>query len=211
MKTILLSMSFAVSVFATTVSSITCSSQTATVNSTAHGLVASQGFELTGTSAQFNGTAVTVTANAFTFTVPTGTACSIYTSGYTTVAPAQQIITLPATPNPPQGTVTMNYYYWFTTVYPNPLSCNLGTSGTQCPVSQWPSANAAQNAALVAGTTVELPGHFTVPANTIASAVQTQAATQYAAMQVGFAGYLLAPSACFNGITWILASGGTCQ
>ena len=72
-----------VSLSATTVTSVTCSGQTATVNATAHGLVASQGFELTGTSAQFNGTAVTVAANSFTFTVPAGSLCSTYTSGYT--------------------------------------------------------------------------------------------------------------------------------
>ena len=91
MKTIIAVLLAAVSLSATTVTSITCSGQTATVNATAHGLVASQGFELTGSAAQFNGTAYTVTTNAFTFKVPAGTACSTYTSGYTTVGPAIQI------------------------------------------------------------------------------------------------------------------------
>ena len=55
MKRLILFFFLVLVVNAATVSSITCSGQTATVNATAHGLIASQGFELTGTAAQFNG------------------------------------------------------------------------------------------------------------------------------------------------------------
>ena len=191
-----------VSLSATTVTSVTCSGQTATVNATAHGLVASQGFELTGTSAQFNGTAVTVAANSFTFTVPAGSLCSTYTSGYTSVNPAQQIIELPGVANPGKGTVTENFLFWFTTVFPNPIPCNLQPNGTTCPVSAWAGANAAQNAAIIAGTTVEMFGSLTVPASTSASSVQTQVITQYNTMQTGFANFLLAIGYCYNGSAW---------
>jgi len=193
---------------AATISSITCNGQTATVNATAHGLVASQGFELTGTAAQFNGTVVTASANSFTFSATaSGVTCSSFTSGYTSVSPAVQIIDLPSQANPTNATVTFHYLLWFTTVYPTPLPCNLGTNGTTCPVSAWTGANAAQNAALVAGTTVELQGGFTVPASTSSASVSTQIVAPYNAMQAGFAGYLLAGGYCFNGTTWVT----TCQ
>jgi hypothetical protein len=199
MKRYFLLLSLAVSLQAATATSITCSGQTATVNATAHGLVASQGFELTGASPQFNGSVVTAATNSFTFTVPVGTACSIYTSGYTAVAAAQQIIELPGTANPQNGTVSENMLGWFTTVYPNPLPGNTK--------SVWSGANAAQNAAIVAGTTVEMYISFTVPANTSAASVQSQALTLYNTMQAGFAGYLLATGYCYNGTAWST----TCQ
>jgi hypothetical protein len=211
MKTILALFALAVGLQATTVTSITCSGQTATVNATAHGLVASQGFELTGTSPQFNGTAVTVTTNSFTFTVPTGTACSTYTSGYTAVNAAIQLVQLPGVANPSNATVTEQVLGWFTTAYPNPLPCNLGANGTTCPVSAWPSANAAQNAAIVAGTTVEMYIPLTVAANTAATSVQSQLQTLYNNMQTGFAGYLLAQGYCYNGSAWVAAAAGSCH
>lgn len=186
---------------ATSVSSITCSGQTATVNATAHGLAASQGFELTGTAAQFNGTVLSATTNSFTFNVATGM-CLTFTSGYTSVNPAQQIIELPGVANPGQGTVQENFLFWFTTVYPNPLPCNLPPSGTGCPQSVWAGASPAQNAAIVAGTTVEMYGTLNVPANTSATSVQSQAIAQYQTMQTGFAGYLLATGYCYNGSGW---------
>jgi len=197
MRTILLSLILSASALATTVTSITCSGQTATVNATAHGLIASQGFELSGTAPQFNGTAATVTTNAFTFLVPTGTPCSTYTSGYTAVGPAQQIIEQAGFPNPSAATVTIHPIYWFTTQFPVPLSCT-----PSCPTSQWAGANAAQNAAIVAGTTVELTGNIIVPATTTALTLQGLVQSQYTAMQVGFANFLLAAGYCWNGTTW---------
>ena len=213
-KTILLSLIFAIGAFATTVSSITCSGQTATVNSTAHGLITSQGFSLSGTAGTFNSTAWTVTANAFTFMLPTGTPCSGFTSGYAAVVPAKQIINLISNANPTSATVTLNYLHWFTTAYPNPLPCTLPltvqngdgtttTTNTGCPKSVWPGASAAENAAIVAGTTVETYGQLTVAANTSAATVQTTIISQYNAMQAGFAGYLLAGGYTWNGTAWV--------
>ena len=210
MKTLILSLILSISAFATTVTSITCSGQTATVNATAHGLVASQGFSLSGTSPTFNSTAWTVTANAFTFMLPASLPCSGFTSGYTAVVPAKQIIDLSSTANPGAATVTLNYLYWFTTAYPNPLPCTLPvtsgtppvTTNTGCPQSVWAGASVAENAAIVAGTTVETYGQLTIPAATSAATVQTTVISQYNAMQVGFAGYLLAGGYFWNGSAW---------
>ena len=202
MKTIILSLVLSLSAFGATVSSITCSGQTATVNATSHGLVASQGFSISGTAGTFNSTVSSTTANAFTFVLPTGTACSGFTSGYTTVVPAKQIIDLSSSANPANATVTLNYLYWFTTAYPNPLPCTLVTTNTGCPQSVWPNASAAENAAIVAGTTVETYGNLIVAASTSSSTVTTQVISQYNAMQTGFSNYLLAGGYFWNGSTW---------
>jgi hypothetical protein len=198
-KTILAIIILSVAGFAsTTVTSITCSGQTATVNSTAHGLVASQGFSLSGTSATFNSTASSITPNAFTFLLPTGTSCSGFTSGYTSVQAAKQIIKISSTLNPLAGTVTISYLEWFTTSLPNPCTAN-------CPLgSTWPNSSAAENAAIVAGTTVEVYGQLTLPANTSAASAQTSVQSQYSTMQAAFANFLTAGNGYwFNGTTWV--------
>jgi hypothetical protein len=64
------------------------------------------------------------------------------------------------------------------------------------------TASAAENAALVAGTTVETQGQLTVGASMLASAVTAQIISQYNAMQAGFAGYLLAGGYYWNGLAW---------
>ena len=202
MKTLLAILVLSISAFATTVTSITCSGQTATVNATAHGLVASQGFSLSGSAGTYNSTAWTVTANAFTVMLPASLPCSSFTLGYTAVVPAKQIIDLSSTANPANATVTLNYLYWFTTAYPNPLPCTLPPDGATCPKSVWPGASVAENAAIVAGTTVETYGQLTIPATTSAATVQTTVISQYNAMQVGFAGYLLAGGYFWNGSAW---------
>jgi hypothetical protein len=210
MKTIVLSLVLSIAAFGATVSSITCAGQTATVNATAHGLVASQGFSLAGTAASFNSSISSVTTNAFTFVLPAGTACSGFTSGYTSVAPAKQIIDISSNANPANATVTLNYLYWFTTAYPNPIPCDLPvtsgdppvTTNTGCPQSVWARASAAENAAIVAGTTVETYGSLTIPASTSAATVQTTVISQYNAMQAGFANYLLAGGYSWNGTAW---------
>ena len=205
MKTILAILVLSALASATTVTSITCNGQTATVNATAHGLIASQGFSLSGTAATFNGTASTVSANSFTFVPP---ACSGFTSGYTAVVAAKQIIDIGATPNPlaPGGpTVTLSYLGWYTTVYPTALCTSAGVPIpplTTCPVSQYPAISPAEQAALWAGTTVELQNQVTYPAATSASTVSSGAVTQYNAMQAGFAGYLLAGGYYWNGTAW---------
>ena len=202
MKTLITLLIFGLSLQAATVSSITCSGQTATVNATAHGLVASQGFSLSGTAGTFNSTASTVTANALTFVLPAGTACSGFTSGYSAVVPAKQIIDLNSAANPANATVTLNYLYWFSTAYPNRLPCTLPPDGATCPQSVWPGASAAENASIVAGTTVETYGQLTLPASTSSGTATTQVIAQYNAMQAGFSNYLLAGGFFWNGLTW---------
>ena len=194
MKTTALLFVISVMAQAATVSSITCSGQTATVNATAHGLVASQGFSLSGAATAFNSTTSTVTTNALTFVLPSGTACSGFTSGYTTIVPAKQIIELGATASAGNATVILNYVYWFTTQFPNPLPSTT--------VSVWSGASAAEIAAIVAGTTVEIPGQLTLPATTSATAAQTATISQYNATQTGFGNFLLAGGYFWNGLTW---------
>jgi hypothetical protein len=194
MKTIFATIILTVGLSATTVTSITCSGQTATVNATAHGLVASQGFSLSGTAATFNSTTSTVTTNALAFVLPSGTACSNFTSGYTTIVPAKQIIELGATASAGNATVILNYVYWFTTQFPNPLPSST--------VSVWSGASAAETAAIVAGTTVEIPGQLSLPATTTATGAQTAVTAQYNATQTGFANFLLAGGYFWNGLTW---------
>ena len=208
MKTIIAILMISVAGFATTITSITCSGQTATVNATAHGLIASQGFSLSGTAATFNSTASSVSTNAFTFVLPAGTACSGFTSGYTAVVAAKQIIDIAATPNPMAvggPTVTLTYLGWYTTVYPTPLCTPTGVPIpplTTCPASQYAAISPSEQAALWAGTTVELQNQVTYPAATSASTVSSGAVTQYNAMQSGFAGYLMAGGYFWNGTAW---------
>src|ERR1017187_3463733 len=157
MKNILAILILSAVASATTVSSITCSGQTATVNATAHGLVASQGFSLSGTAATFNSTASTVTTNSFTFVLPAGTPCSGFTSGYTAVVGAKQIIDIGATPNtmaPGGPTGTLSYLGWYTTVYPTALCTPAGVPIAPvktCPLSNYPAISTAEQAALWAG------------------------------------------------------------
>jgi len=208
MKTIIAILMLSATGFAATVSSITCSGQTATVNATAHGLIASQGFSLSGTAATFNSSASSVSANSFTFVLPAGTACSGFTSGYTAVVAAKQIIDIAATPNPLAvggPTVTLTYLGWYTTVFPTALCSSAGVPIpplTTCPVSQYTAISPAEQAALWAGTTVELQNQVTYPASTPTATVSSGAVTQYNAMQAGFAGYLLAGGYFWNGTVW---------
>jgi hypothetical protein len=268
------------SMFATTVSSITCSGSTVTVNATAHGLSAVQGFILSGTEPQFDGTVgLNPTTNAFTFALPVWATCASFTSGYSAVVPQQQIIQLPGVPIPSAGQVNEQALFEFTTIYPNQLACNQATapasmtvasnigtittgtttaytigqsislsgsattavnttymvaslvwpnkitvstsgvsdgtytgltinSGTVCPQSKYANASAALNAAIVAGTTVEMYGQLTYPANTSGATIQTAFISQYQTMQAGFTGGLLAIGYCYSGGAGFVVCGG---
>jgi len=210
MKTLFAVLIISISGFATTVSSITCSGQTATVNATAHGLIASQGFSLSGTSPTFNSTTGTVTANSFTFTLPAGTACSGFTTGYTAVAPAKQIINVSSFVNS-QGNITINYISWYTVTNAVPLACNLPvtsgnppvTTNTGCPVSQWAGASAAENAAILAGTTIEVPGSTTFAASTSSTMLSGNLVALYNAAQASYtSGFLGYAGYWWNGTAW---------
>ena len=203
MKNILAILILSAVASATTVTSITCSGQTATVNSTAHGLIAGQGFSLSGTAATFNSTASTVTTNSFTFVLPVGTACSGFTSGYTAVIPAKQIINVSSFVTA-AGNITINYVSWYTVTAPTPLACSLGTSDTGCPVSQWNGASAAENAAIVAGTTIEVPGSITFAAGAASATISTNLVSQYNAAQASYtSGFLGYAGYWWNGTAWV--------
>jgi hypothetical protein len=82
------------------------------------------------------------------------------------------------------------------------LAQALGVAGNVCPQSVWSGASAAENASIVAGTTVEYYGQVTNLASTAAATVSGQAITQYNAMQAGFANFLLAGGYYWNGLAW---------
>ena len=178
------------------------------MNATAHRLIASQGFSLSGTAATFNSTASTVTANSFTFVLPAETACSSFTSGYTAVVAAKQIIDIPATPNPlapggpyrdvdlpglvhhriPHGIMHLRRCANSSTDDMPSESIRLDhSSGTGCAMGGYDGGIAKSS-------------HLSClhPAAT----VSTGAVTQYNAMQAGFAGYLLAGGYFWNGTAW---------
>ena len=187
------------------VSSITFNGQTVTVNATAHGLVASQGFSLSGTAPTFNSTIKTVTTNSFTFALPaTGPQGALFTSGYTAVQAAKQIIKLSSVAQPLAGKVTLNYLMWFTTSLPIPPAGVDADGNPLASPSQWPLASAAELAALAAGTTVEFPGTLTIPAATSAASAQTQVEAQYNTMQAAYANFLMAGNGYWwNGTAWV--------
>ena len=178
------------------------------MNATAHGLVASQGFSLSGTAATFNSSASSVSANSFTFVLPAGTPCSGFTSGYTAVVAAKQIIDIAATPNPLAlggPTVTLTYLGWYTTAYPTALCSSTGVPIpplTTCPVSQYVFDQSSGTGCVVGWHDggIAKSGHLygLHPAATVSGG----AVTQYNAMQAGFAGYLLAGGYFWNGTTW---------
>ena len=202
-KQIAILLIFATSVFATTVSSVTCAGQTATVNATAHGLVAGQGFSLSGTSPTFNSTASTVTANSLTFVLPAANPCSGFTSGYTAIKAAKQIINLSSFVTG-QGNITINYVSWFTLINPAPLTCNLGPSNNQCPTSVWSGASAAENAAIVAGTTLEVQGSVTISPATPSATISANLVSAYTVAQASYiSGFLGYAGYWWNGTAWV--------
>ena len=78
----------------TSITSTTVAGSTITVNATAHGLVANQGFCIAGSSVSTDnvcGVVAGASANSFTFTSATALACS---SSCGTVTAAKQVIVL---------------------------------------------------------------------------------------------------------------------
>jgi hypothetical protein len=189
MKTIILAFLLAVSLSAASISGITCAGGVATVT-VANSLVASQGFEITGTSVStynINGTAVAANSTSFTFK----TACAGSATGGT-FAPAVQIINNGVAPN--ASGATISYIFWLTTTAP-----------TACPscTSTFANINAAQLAAIQAGTTVEQTGSFGVSVGQSPTAMNAQILSLYAAAQssisLGLSQYV---GWCYNGSGW---------
>lgn len=189
MKRALLIFLLAIAARAATISTITCTSGVATVT-VANALIASQGFEITGSSVStynINGTAVSATSTSFTFNVT----CNGSATGGT-FNPAQQILVLSLKVN--GGVLTATEIFWNTTITPQP-----------CPgcTSTWPTATAAQIAAIQTGTTIESQQFFNVPITTSTTALNTLVTTQYNTIQSAYAGNLLQYIGfCYNGSTW---------
>lgn len=213
MKTILLSLFVALGLAqSATISTITCSGQAVTVNATAHGIVQYQGFSITGSSVStynLNGTAATATTNAFTFTQPAGTSCNGSATGGTVTA-AKQIINVSSTAA--GNAITINALFWNTTIVPVPLACPIPTGGTQpvCPTSAWSGASAAENAAIVAGTTIESPQAFSFNSSTSPLTLSNQIAASFNAIQssyssgfLGYAGYWWAGGLSGGNPVWV--------
>ena len=202
-KTLLLALFVSTQLFAagTPITTITCTAQVVTVNSTAHGIAQYQGFSISGTSVgtyNINSTAGTASANVFTFTLPVGTSCNGSATGGT-VLPAKQIININSQPVATSGNISIQYVFWNTTVKPVPLVCS-----PTCPVSSWSGASAAENAAIVAGTTVESPGSITISASTPALTISSMLTTQYANVQASYtSGFLAYSGWWWNGSAWI--------
>lgn len=174
----------------TSITGISCTGNIATVT-VANTLVASQGFEIAGSSVSaynINGTAATANSTSFTFAV----ACSGSATGGT-FQPAWQVITLAIVPTNSGFTITDAL--WLTTTTP-----------TACPgcTSAVPGITAAQLAALQAGTTVEQVVTFGVLATETTAQMNTQVQTLYNNAQASFAagGLTKFVGWCFNGSAW---------
>ena len=186
-------------VHSASISTMTCSGGTVTVNATAHGLVSQQGFSITGSNVpayNINSTAASVSANSLTFKLP----CSGSASGGTIQA-AKQIINIGSSVRPDAGTVTFNYVFWFTTSNPIVPACAANAGGC---ISAWAGASAAENAAISAGTTIEQVGAIALPAATSAASTQSIIQGQYSTIQTAFASFLLSGTGYwFNGSAWV--------
>lgn len=187
MRTILLALFSVLGLSAATaITSISCASGVATVT-VANALVASQGFEIAGSSVaayNINGTAVSANSTSFTFKA---TCAGSATGG--TYNPAVQMINAGVTPNNSGATVA--YIFWLTTTTP-----------VACPGcgSNWSNANAAQIAALQAGTTIEQVGSFGTTVGETSNQMGVQILALYAAAQSSVSqGLSQFTNWCYNG------------
>jgi hypothetical protein len=94
-----------------------------------------------------------------------------------TVNPAKEIIILDTNPFAANGTISVRYLLWLTTVSPKP---GLTTS-------QWQNASIQENAVIIAGTTVELLRTITVSATITKAQLEAAIALDFAAQQTVFA------------------------
>jgi hypothetical protein len=172
-----------------TISTITCAGGVATVN-VANSLVASQGFEITGSSVStynINGTAVSATSASFTFKV---TCAGSATGG--SFQPAQQILVQGI--NATAAGVVSTLIFWATTT--TPTACPLCTS-------QWSTITAAQLATIRAGTTVEFVQTLSFALGTTTTQMLTAVLGAYAGIQAEIGlGLNASIGLCYNGTTW---------
>jgi hypothetical protein len=178
------------------ITGVSCSNQVVTVSCTTCGIAKYQGFSIQGTSVtayNLNGTAATASANAFTFTLPASTPCAGSATGGT-VQPAKQIINVASVASG-NGTITITYISWYTTLTPVPIP------GA---VSTWSGASAAENAAIAAGTTIEVPGSVSVSPNASTATISANLIAQYNAVQASYSsGFLAYAGYWYNGTAWV--------
>lgn len=160
------------------VSNITSAGSTVTVSTTtAHGLAVNQGFSLTGvtpTTLNINATVATVpNSTSFTFTM---TSPPTYTSGGN-VKPAKEVIVLMINTTQP-GAIQVQYALWLTTLYP--------VAKTNA-VSVWSGASTQENAALAAGTTIEVVRSDSFPSTFVEASIEAFMASDYGATQAALA------------------------
>lgn len=104
-------------------------------------------------------------------------------------AAAKQIIVLSVETDP--GQIRVNYLLWITTASPIPVP------GA---VSQWKGASVPENAAIAAGTTIEIQRTLAAPQGTSKAAIQTQLQNIWTQTQNAATAQ---PSGCFfDGTVW---------
>ena len=143
------------------------------VTSAAHGLAASQGFSISGVadnSLNINGTVASVASTtSFTFSQAGANASS---SGGS-VLPAKEAIILEISTGQPQA-IEVRYALWLTTLIP------VARPGV---VSLWTGASAAENAAIAAGTTIEVVRGRDFPSTLTKAQIQGFLQAEFSAQQ----------------------------
>ena len=188
------------------ITGITCVSNVITVSCTACGIAQYQGFSVQGSSVaayNYNGTALTGASGSFTANLPVGGVCAGSATGGT-VTPAKQVIYVSGGPAN-NGSITINYLSWYTTTTPTPCVIAAGNPPVTSPcVSSWANATAAENAAIAAGTTVEVAAQLTFPATVSTATVSTNFQNQYNSVEASYtSGFLLYAGYWWNGKAWV--------
>jgi hypothetical protein len=159
---------------AVVVSSIAISGNIVTVTTaTPHGLAQNQGFSLTGISPvglnQNNTVSTAPTSTTFTFNMANAPA---YVSGGSVIA-AKQVVVLAVNTSTP-GQIQITYVLWLTTT--SPVARALATSS-------WTGASTQENAAIAAGTTIEVNKAHMLPVALGKVALELLLATDFASSQ----------------------------
>ena len=147
---------------------------------TAHGLVVNQGFSLQGNSnpvCNLNGTVASIPLTT-TFTFNLNVSNQSGTGG--TVSPAKEIIILDTNSFQTINTIVVRYLLWLTTTTPKPGSPN-------SPTSLWSGASGQENAAILAGTTVEILRTTTLSSTITKAQLEAAIQNDFTTAQAAFA------------------------
>lgn len=160
------------------VSSISVAGGVVTVNTTSpHGLVASQGFSLQGTTGAIYNTNQTVSTapNSTSITFPQGGLSAAGQAGAGgTLFPAKQIIILGISASQGAPEINVEYLLWLAIKVPVPTSAS----------SRWPNASAAEVAAIAAGFIREVAGSKSFAQSGNKAHIQLELSNEYTAQQV---------------------------